>query len=229
MNMTTRTRALRRLLATLALAAPLGLSSTVLAQDAPEAEAAATTPEAASTPEATAFVQRTSQAVLAIVNDAAAQGADDTRQAALRDAIRGFLSYDMLAQRTLGEHWEARTPEERAEFVGLLRDLIETSYSKRLGAGSVNQSDHTITYTGERERRGRVTVEASVGTGGEAYVLEIKMTQGDGTEWLVYDIVTDDVSLEESYYESFSNIIAEDGWDGLLNRMRERLTELRAG
>ena len=110
----------------------------------------------------------------------------------------------------------------------MLRDLIETSYSKRLGGGSVESDSYSLTYTGERERRGRVTVSATLTAQGETYLLDVKMMPGDSGQWLVYDIITDDVSLEESYYESFTNIIADDGWEGLLQRMRDRLAELRA-
>lgn len=179
-------------------------------------------------PNATSFVQTTSDAVLAVVNEAAAQGATAERQERLRSVLRGFLSYEVLAERTLGEHWETRSADERDEFVGLLRDLIETSYSRRLGRGSVEPNRYAVAYTGERERRGRVTVSATITAQSETYLLEIKMLPGTDGTWQVYDVVTDDVSLEESYAESFSNIIAEDGWSGLLQRMRDRLDELRA-
>lgn len=177
---------------------------------------------------ATQFVQTTSDAVLAVVNEAALQGATAERQERLRAVLRGFLSYDILAERTLGEHWETRTPEERSEFVALLRDLIETSYSRRLGRGSVEPNSYTVAYTGERERRGRVTVSATVTAQGTDYLLEVKLMPSDAGAWQVYDVITDDVSLEESYAESFANIISEDGWSGLLQRMRDRLEELRA-
>ena len=204
------------LLAALLLLAGAGNS---FAQDAP-------TP-APSTP-ATAFVQQTATEVLSIVNAASAEGATAERQEALRSSIRGFLSYELLAERTLGDHWDTRSAEQRAAFVALLRDLIETSYAKRLGEGSVAEGDYTIAYTDERERRGRYTVEATVSAGGSTHYLEVKMQPGEADQWLVYDVVTDDVSLEESYAESFESIIADEGWDALLERMQERLTELRA-
>jgi phospholipid transport system substrate-binding protein len=196
-------------------------STSAFAQDEPAAEAFVMEG-------ATQFVQTTSDAVLAVVNEAALQGATAERQERLRAVLRGFLSYDILAERTLGEHWETRTPEERSEFVALLRDLIETSYSRRLGRGSVEPNSYTVAYTGERERRGRVTVSATVTAQGTDYLLEVKLMPSDAGAWQVYDVITDDVSLEESYAESFANIISEDGWSGLLQRMRDRLEELRA-
>ena len=176
---------------------------------------------------ATDFVRGKSDLILTIVNQAAA---DDValaqKREELRAAIRDFLSYDVLSRRTLGDHWDQRTPTEQQEFVGLLRDLIETSYSRKLGTGTVEQEQYLVDYVGERSRRDRTTVEATVTVEGEEHYLEIKLQAVDGN-WIVYDLVTDDVSLEESYAESFESIISDDGWDGLLNRMRERLEELR--
>lgn len=177
---------------------------------------------------ATAFVQGKADAILTIVNDAAADAAElETKREELRGAIRQFLSFDVLAERTLGDHWDARTPEERAQFVALLRDLIETSYCRSLGTGTVDANRYAVQYTGERSRRDRTTVEATVTVGGDQHMLEVKM-QAAESGWVVYDLVTDDVSLEESYGESFESIIADDGWDGLISRMEERLEELRA-
>ena len=203
---------MNKLLLSALLSASLCVSATALAGEAGAA---------------TSFVQARADLVVSIVNGAASPGASvEARRDELRAAIRDFLSYELLAERTLGSHWEAQTPENRSEFVGLLRDLIETSYSRRLGSGTVDAADHTVVYDGERSRRGRTTVEMTVAVSGESHAVEIKLEERDGG-FVVYDVVTDDVSLEESYAESFAAIIRERGWDGLLARMRERLAELQ--
>jgi ABC-type transporter MlaC component len=161
------------------------------------------------------------------VNTAAADPAAlVAKREELRQAIRAFLSFEVLAQRTLGDHWEVRTPEEQAQFVDLLRNLIETSYCRSLGTGDVDETQYSVDYTGERSRRGRTTVEATVRVDGGEHFLEVKLDTVD-SGYIVYDLVTDDVSLEESYAESFENIIGEDGWAGLIERMEERLQEMQ--
>ena len=190
--------------------------------------ASATAQEPEATPEATAFVQERSARVVAIVNGAAADAEQlAAKREELRAAIRGFLSFDVLARRTLGDHWDARAPEEQTQFVELLRDMIETSYCRSLGAGDVGQNQYTVEYTGERSRRDRTTVEATVFVGEDDHLLEVKLESTDAG-WIVYDLVTDDVSLEEAYAEMFERIISEDGWESLISRMEERLEELRA-
>lgn len=183
--------------------------------------------QAAVGPTATSFVEERAGAILEIVNSAAADTVElDAKREELRQAIRAFLSFDVLAERTLGDSWEVRTPEEQTEFVNLLRELIETSYCRSLGTGEVDSSQYTVVYTGERSRRTRTTVEATVSVDGGEHFLEVKLDSTDAG-LIVYDLVTDDVSLEESYAESFESIIAEDGWAGLIERMQDRLQEMQ--
>lgn len=171
---------------------------------------------------ATAFVQAKAELIIAILNQT--PGTDEEREARrenLRTSIRGFLDFDVLAERTLGDHWASRTAEERTEFVDTLRELIESSYSSRLSDAGVSQDEYTVTWLDERSRSDRYRVELEVSYDGETHFLEVKLMQTD-TGFLIYDLVTDDVSLEESYAESFDNIIGEHGWDELLRRMRDR-------
>ena len=42
------------------------------------------------------------------------------------------LDYDALARASLGEEWEARSPQERAEFQGLLTQLVRSAYRRNL-------------------------------------------------------------------------------------------------
>jgi ABC-type transporter MlaC component len=209
-------RTARSLVIAVSLAAP----SVVWAQTA-EAPVVASTP--------TAFVQGEVDAIIAIVNRAAAEPAErEARIADLRTAVGQIIDFEVLASRTLGEAWEARTQPERDQFIGLLRTLVELSYSKRLGAEAVDPSSYTVAYTGERERAGRYTVEGTVTVRGEQHFVEVRLMPNPAGGYIVFDVITDDVSLEESYQESFSNIIREHGWAELIARMERRIADLEA-
>ncbi|TVQ98773.1 MAG: ABC transporter substrate-binding protein [Deltaproteobacteria bacterium] len=177
--------------------------------------------------EATRFVQERADQVIAIVNrEAPDSTAQAQRERDLQRAIREFLSFELLAERTLGSHWEERSAEERSLFVGLLRELIETSYLRRLGGDRVEPGSYTVSYESERVRRSRATVSGRVTARGETAHVDVRMQRhGDG--WLIHDVVTDDVSLEESYAESFDRILRDEGWEALIQRLRDRIAELR--
>jgi phospholipid transport system substrate-binding protein len=206
--------------------ARLGLSL-VLAFTAPAFVSAQEMQPAALT--ATQFVQQQGDEIIAILNQRPTDEASRTQRIVnLRRTISEFISVEVLAEEALGAHWDARTPAERVEFTALLRDLIETSYSKKLGDEGIAPGSYTVTWDGERSRNGRTRVDATVTYDGEPHAVEVIMRDGEDGSRVVFDLVTDDVSLRDSYAESFDNIITEHSWEELISRMQERLAELRA-
>jgi phospholipid transport system substrate-binding protein len=192
------------------------------------AQEAATSAEAPTSP-GQAFIQAKADQIIAVINTRPSTDPERaSRREALRAAVRDFIDLPTLAQRTLGEHWDTRTDEQRAEFVALLTELVETSYLRGLRDDGVDRDDATVVFVGERSARGRITVEATVSFDGSTHHVEARMLPRDGGGYIVFDVVTDDVSLEESYAESFERIIRDHGWDELLARMRTRLAEMQA-
>jgi phospholipid transport system substrate-binding protein len=49
-----------------------------------------------------------------------------------------------------------------------------------------------------------------------------------GQEWLVYDVVVEEVSLISNYRSTYNEIVRREGMDGLLKRMEQRIRELKA-
>ncbi|MBU6162778.1 MAG: ABC transporter substrate-binding protein [Myxococcales bacterium] len=201
--------------------------SLVLTLAAPAAAVAQEVPPAVLT--ATQFVEQKGDEIIAILNQRPTDEASRAQRIAnLRRTISEFINIEVLAEEALGAHWEARTPAERAEFTSLLRDLIETSYSQKLGDEGIAPGSYTVTWDSERSRNGRTRVEATVTYDGEPHAVEVIMREATDGSRVVFDLVTDDVSLRDSYAESFDNIITEHGWGELISRMQERLAELRA-
>src|SRR4029453_10473927 len=59
------------------------------------------------------------------------QGRARERRAAVRKIANDIFDFGETAQRSLGRHWQPRTPAEREEFVQLFADLLERSYISR--------------------------------------------------------------------------------------------------
>jgi phospholipid transport system substrate-binding protein len=172
---------------------------------------------------ATAFVRAQAGDVVNIVNGVTNR---EERLEQLKAKMREIMDFRMLAERTLGPHWDDRTEDQRANFIGLMRELIETSYSRELGNEQLEDDAYRVQFIDERERRGNFTVDSIVEVRGDAKYVSVRMTRDDAQEWRVYDVVTDDVSLVESYAESFDEIINEHGWDELISRIQERIDEM---
>src|SRR5215510_4246099 len=67
----------------------------------------------------TAQIKATVDQVIQILTDAQlrGEGKKQERRKRLREAIFVRFDFQQMAQRSLGAHWQRRTPEEQAEFI----------------------------------------------------------------------------------------------------------------
>lgn len=136
--------------------------------------------------------------------------------------VRNKFDFWAMSQRTLGKNWRKATKEEKRQFVKLFAQLLEDTYRGRLKAYTYN--DEHVEYIGERIRGKRAVVDTIVVTNKEipvSYKMRLK-----GEEWLVYDVVIEEVSLIANYRNSYGEIVADEGFPGLLARMEAKIKEL---
>ena len=74
----------------------------------------------------------------------------------------------------------------------------------------------------------RVTTTLKLQTKGKSTkaTIDYRLVSHDG-RWMVYDVITDELSLVRNYRSQFTRIIGTSGYDGLLNKMKTKLTEER--
>jgi phospholipid transport system substrate-binding protein len=188
-------------------AAMLASSSSVLAQEGP----------------ASRFLRQRHDEVSRLMQRAASTDADRERRS--QDVTRilsELLDYQELSRRSLGAHWEGCTPEQREQFVALLRQLVERNYQANLE----RIQEFEVRYASEEPAAGGVLVrtEARSRTERRQPPVEIaySMHQTSGA-WRVFDVTTDGVSLVGNYQRQFNRIITQNGWDELIRRMQQRL------
>jgi phospholipid transport system substrate-binding protein len=134
-----------------------------------------------------------------------------------------MLDYSALAEASLGAEWAARTPEERAEFSGILKQLVTKNYEKNLKKTAAFRID----YVGEQPAAdGTLVKTKAFGSDPREEPVEIdfKMLEKAG-KWRVQDIVTEGVSLVSSYRNQFTKIVKKDGFPALIKKMREKLAK----
>ena len=148
----------------------------------------------------------------------------EARTTALTQALHDLLDYDELARRSLAEHFATATPAQRTAFVDLLRQLVERSYRKNLDT----TMSYQISWLGESATDGGRLVRTSARsrTNGREPAVSIDYSLHQvGTGWKVFDIATDGQSLLRTYRRDFHRIIRDRGFDGLLQRMRDKLAQ----
>lgn len=166
----------------------------------------------------------------AAVNRLLGQPATPTRDAQMARLLNGLLDLDELAQRALDPFWTQRSPAERQEFTALLRQLIERNYQQNLR----DTLNFGLTYEPEviDAAAGTAVVRATARARTDARAapvnLEYRLRQRGG-EWVVYDVVTNNSSLVQTYHDSYTRIIRERGFPELLVRMRARVAALQSG
>lgn len=146
--------------------------------------------------------------------------------------IDDTLDWAELTEQALGKQWANLPEAERAEFTRLFREMIEASYQSKLGlvaTGGVKKPEQVkIDWLDEKLEDGKATVTARVKTEKNVAVIEFKLRSGGG-RWRVFDVAIDDVSTIRTYRTQFGKIIAKDGFPALLERMRGKIQEIRAG
>jgi phospholipid transport system substrate-binding protein len=144
----------------------------------------------------------------------------------LGKALTDTVDFRELASRALGEHWVKRTAEEQQEFLDLLQRMLRANYQQKL-QGKKLEKDYTLNYTDEKLRKEMAIVKAEVVFKDGKKPIHYKLLKR-GESWVIFDIVIDDISLEETYSEDYTEIIVNEGWPALIQKMKDRVKELEA-
>lgn len=164
-------------------------------------------------------VRSRNEAVSAIL-EAAGDPVDDATLERLKDVINGFIDFRELSRRALGPHWEARTEQEKADFVDVFRQLIRNSSVRKLG---VYRAD-SVTYDPPEISGGEamlVTVAYRDGSSAEV-VYEMHRVEG---EWKAYDVIVDGSSTIRTYRDSFNQEIRRGSYEAMYAKLVDRLKE----
>ena len=155
---------------------------------------------------------------IATLEDLALRQKPDARRAAVRRIAEQIFDFEETARRALGRHWQARTPEERREFVGLFTDLLERTYISRIET----YSGERVVYAGDTVEGEEATVRTRLVTrDGKEVPIDYRMRRA-GDRWLVYDVVIEGVSLVANYRSQFNRIIQTSSYQELLSRLRSQ-------
>jgi phospholipid transport system substrate-binding protein len=136
-------------------------------------------------------------------------------------SVRDFLDIDTLGKRAMRDHWAALSAAQRREFLELLRGLVEANYIKAMRANL----EYEVNYLGEEKQDEHLLVKTEVVAQRRGRPRSISidyLLAREGQSWRAFDVVTDGVGLVENYRAQFNKIIARDGVNGLLDRMRKK-------
>ena len=149
------------------------------------------------------------------------EGKARERRAAVRKIAEDIFDFTETAKRSLGRHWQPRTPAERKEFVDLFANLLERSYLSKIEL----YSGEKIAFLGDTIDGDQATVRTKILTKqGTEVPVDYKMYR-QGDRWLVYDVVIEGVSLIANYRTQFNKIIQTSSYQELVRKMKTKQAE----
>ncbi|HET6347313.1 MAG TPA: ABC transporter substrate-binding protein [Myxococcota bacterium] len=141
---------------------------------------------------------------------------------AITQALRDLFDIGLLAERALTDHWAKMTAAQRSALVTTLQSIIEKNYVSQLRGNLA----YEVEYAGEETAGDDVLVHTVIHAkrnGRPANIpVDYRLHKG-AAGWRIYDVLTEGVSILQNYRSQFSRIIAKEGVDGLITRMKAKL------
>ena len=151
------------------------------------------------------------------------EGKKQERRKRLREVIFARFDFQEMAQRSLGAHWQRRTPEEQTEFIKVFSDLLEQTYVDKIES----YNNEKFIYANERIDGPYAEVSSKMRTSkGEEFTINYKLHRM-GEDWRVYDLVIENISLINNYRSQFNRILTSSTYDELVSRIKTKLSGKR--
>jgi len=164
-------------------------------------------------------IQSAVEKVTTILKDPKLQG--DAKKKELREVVYPKFDFNEMARRSLGSHWQRRSPEEQREFVRLFTELVESAYMANLDG----YQGEKVVIGGEKQDKEFAEVNTKIiSKKGEEFTVNYKLHQA-ANDWKIYDVVIENISLVNNYRSQFNRVIAQSSFDELFRKMKDRQFE----
>lgn len=174
---------------------------------------------------ATEAMKSTIDEVLRIVQDKELKqpGRTEERRQRLEQVVGDRFDYQEMSRRALGAPWNALSDKDKQEFVALFKTLLTNSYADKIET----YSGEGVQYINERTEKDYAEVRTKVLTGKIEIPLDYRLLN-KGTDWWVYDVVVDGVSLVNNYRGQFSKILRSSTYADLVDQLRKKSDKIKA-
>lgn len=179
---------------------------------------------------ASAAVHKTTEQVrVAMDRYVKAQGpARNKAREEARAAVGKLIDFDALARSTLGKKWDDLKPQERKRYIDALRGAMEANYLVKMGKAKSEDVAKVKTEIGAEEKQGeRTLVKTTVRSGQDTAAIDYvmaKMPKG----WRAVDVITEGVSLAETYREQVGKLLPKKGIDGVISALEKKRKALES-
>jgi phospholipid transport system substrate-binding protein len=147
-----------------------------------------------------------------------APSAKETKEKKIWAIVDTVFDYSELSARTLAQHWKAFSPEQQKEFIRLFGKLLGRTYMDRIMA----YSNEKVIFGKTAQLSDNITeVQSEIVTASKSIPISYRMILKD-SQWKVYDVVIEGVSLVQNYRTQFREILKNKPPEDLIKMLREK-------
>lgn len=147
------------------------------------------------------------------------------RQKKLRDLVNDNFDFRAMSRTALGYHWRNISPEQRTEFTQAFTAFVQDSYLSRMQ----DYSGQKVEVLKSRSQGdGYVEVMSRIVQNGKQPVPVDYMLHLENSNWRIYDVTVDNISIIANYRNQFNRVVNNQGFDKLLQDLKSKQTELAA-
>ena len=135
--------------------------------------------------------------------------------------VEEYFDFNEMAKRSLGRHWKDIIPEKQQEFIRLFKQLLFNTYVSRIEATA--KPTTSTRYDGETVEDRFAIVKTRVASDNQPdFQIDYRLLL-NGSEWKVYDVVIEGISLVGNYRQQFNSILSKESFESLLKRLKEKV------
>ncbi|SDZ89853.1 phospholipid transport system substrate-binding protein [Desulfuromusa kysingii] len=145
------------------------------------------------------------------------------KRAQISGQVQEYLNIASMARRTLGSYWDGASAEQQQRFSDLFVKILEGTYLSRID----DYSTGTVQYLKQRVKDDKAIIDTVIVAKELEIPVQYKMIYVDNV-WQVFDLVIEGVSLVKNYRSSYGEIIRQEGYEGLLALMVEKVQAMES-
>lgn len=147
----------------------------------------------------------------------------EERRKLLEKTVGARFDYQEMSRRSLGAPWNQLADKDKHEFVDLFRTLLTNTYADRVES----YSGEGVQYLNERTEKDYAEVRTKIQSGKTEIPMDYRL-MNKNSDWRVYDVVVDGVSLVNNYRGQFSKILRTSSYPELVDQLRKKSDKIKS-
>jgi phospholipid transport system substrate-binding protein len=139
----------------------------------------------------------------------------------IEQKVAPHFDFERMTRLALGRNWRQASPEQQQALIDQFRALLVRSYSAAYSAYRAIVIEVKPLRLQGNEDDVQVKSEIKLPGGAPPVGVDYSMVKS-ATDWKVYDVTVDGVSLVTTYRNSFAEEIQQSGIDGLIKSLKDK-------